>query len=102
MSKLITVKTFTYSHELSIIRSKLESEGIYCFAQDELTTQVHPFSSIAIGGVKLQVREEDVPRTIQILKENGYISERDLEPSKLQIKLYKVLSHIPFLKKIYD
>lgn len=102
MSRLVTVKTFTYSHELSIIRSKLESEGIYCFAQDELTAQVHPFTSNAIGGVKLQVKEEDVPQAIQILKENGYISDEDLEPSKLQIRLYRIISRIPFLKKIYD
>lgn len=101
MSNLITIKTFTYPHELAIIRSRLESEGIYCFAQDELTAQVHPFNSNAIGGIKLQVREEDVERAISILKEGGYINEEDFQPSKFHIKLYNILSKIPLLKRIY-
>ncbi|MDD6210814.1 MAG: DUF2007 domain-containing protein [Bacteroidales bacterium] len=101
MNKLVTIKTFTYPHELAIIRSKLESEGIYCFAQDELTAQVHPFYSNAIGGIKLQVREEDIEKAITILKENGDIKDQDLYPSGLQIKLYRLLSRLPFFRKIY-
>ena len=75
--KLITVLTVTYSHELAIIRGRLESEGITCFAQDELTVQVNPFYSNAIGGIKLQVLSRDLGRTIEILKEAGYINEEN-------------------------
>ena len=79
--RFITVLTFTFPHEVAIIRGRLESEGIFCFVQDELTIQVQPFYSNAIGGVKLQVRESDLDRTIEILKETGYIKDEDLQPS---------------------
>jgi DNA-directed RNA polymerase subunit RPC12/RpoP len=60
----------------------LESEGITCFVKDELTVQVHPFISNAIGGVKLQVKESDLSQTIEILKETGYIKDDNLQVSK--------------------
>ena len=65
--KLITVLTVTYPHELAIIRGRLESEGIECFVQDELTVQVNPFYSNAIGGIKLQVRESNYDEAVEIL-----------------------------------
>ncbi|MDR1416292.1 MAG: DUF2007 domain-containing protein [Prevotellaceae bacterium] len=80
--KFITVWTFTFAYEVAVIRSRFESEGITCFVQDELTVQVHPFYSNAIGGVKLQVRESDLHHAIEILKEAGYIKDKDLQPSK--------------------
>jgi len=80
--KFITVLTFTYAYEVVIIRGRLEAEGITCFVKDELTTQVHPFYSNAIGGVKLQVKESDLNQTIEILKETGYIKEEKTQPSQ--------------------
>ena len=74
MDKYITILTVTYPHELAIIRSRLESEGIECFARDEMTVQANPLYSNAIGGVKLQVREDDVPEAMEILKDGGYIN----------------------------
>lgn len=65
----VTIKIFTYSHEAMILRGRLESEGIPCFLQDELTIQVMPFHSNALGGVKLQVRGEDVEAAMKILEE---------------------------------
>lgn len=98
---LITIKTFNFAHESAIIRSRLEAEGIYCFVQDELTALVHPFHSQAIGGIKLQVREEDLEEAVRILKETGYLQEEDLQPSPFQVKLYKFLSRIPVIRNIY-
>jgi Zn finger protein HypA/HybF involved in hydrogenase expression len=80
--KFITVLTATYGYEIAVIRGRLESEGITCFAKDELTVQVHPFYSNAIGGVKLQVRESDLNQTLEILKETGYIQGKDVQPSE--------------------
>jgi len=79
--KFITVLTVTFPHEVAVIRSRLESEGITCFVKDELTVQVYPFYSNALGGVKLQVLEKDLNQTVAILKETGYIEEEDLQPS---------------------
>jgi len=78
--KFITVLTFTFASEVAIIRGRLESEGITCFVQDELTVQVTPFYSNAIGGVKLQVRESDLRQAIEILKEAGYIKDEEIQP----------------------
>ena len=87
--KFITVLTFTFASEVAIIRGRLEAEGITCFVQDELTVQVNPFYSNAIGGVKLQVRESDLRQAIEILKETGYIQEEELQPSKKSTRLNK-------------
>jgi len=73
--KFITVLTVTYPHEIAVIRGRLEAEGIICFVKDEMTVQVHPFISSAIGGVKLQVLERDLNQALEILKETGCIEE---------------------------
>ena len=57
----------------------MESEGITCFVKDELTVQVNPFYSNAIGGVKLQVPESELNKAIEILKETGTINDEDLQ-----------------------
>jgi hypothetical protein len=101
MNNLVTIRTFTYPSELLIIRTKLESEGIYYFVKNELITQVHPYLSTAVGGLELQVREEDVSRTLRIFKENNWIRDEDLQPSPFLVKLYHFFSRIPFLKSIY-
>ena len=71
----VTIKTFNMSHEAIIIRSMLEAEGIECFLKDELTVQVDPFYSNALGGAKLQVKAIDSERAIRLLEENGYIEK---------------------------
>jgi len=101
MGTLVTIKTFTYSHEAVIIRSRLEADGIRCFVQDELTTQIHPFMSSAIGGVKLQVRDEDAEEAIAMLKESGDLTDSDFDPSSSQLRLYRFLSKTPFLRRFF-
>ena len=73
--KLITVFSFNFAYEAYIVRSKLESEGINCFLQDEYYLQLNPLATNAIGGVKLQVLERDLNHTIEILREAGYIKD---------------------------
>jgi hypothetical protein len=98
----ITVLTFTYPYELAIVRGRLESEGIECFVQDELTAQVHPFYSNAIGGVKLQVKASDLKQAVEILKETGYIKEEDLQAPKSLTDLNKFLAKIPVINKLFS
>jgi DNA-directed RNA polymerase subunit RPC12/RpoP len=75
--RLVTILTFVYPHESGIPRSLLESEGIECFMRDEMTATVQPFYSNAIGGIKLQVRESDVQKAIEVLTEGGFINEAE-------------------------
>ncbi len=100
MNNFVTIKTFTYPYEIAIIRGRLESEGIECRVQDELTVQVDPFYSNAIGGLKLQVKESDVKTALEILKEAGYPVDKELPLTKLQGKLDKATSEILFIKNI--
>jgi len=79
---LVTVITFVYPHELGVPRSLLESEEIECFVPDELTTSVQPFYSMAIGGVRLQVRESDAQRATEILINGGFINRENNEVEK--------------------
>ncbi|MDR2413676.1 MAG: DUF2007 domain-containing protein [Odoribacteraceae bacterium] len=101
MNKLVTVMTFSDPVEVSILRGRLEAEGIRCFVRDEMTAQVLPFVSDAIGGIKLQVRERDARRTIRLLRLEGYAGRGDFSPSPLELKLYRFFSRLPLLKRIY-
>lgn len=75
MEKFVTIKRFTYPYEVSVIQGRLETEGIQTFVKDENITTVHPFSSNAIGGIKLQVKESDVEKANAILRSSGYYEE---------------------------
>ncbi|MDR1810608.1 MAG: DUF2007 domain-containing protein [Prevotella sp.] len=79
MDKLVTVRTFTHPSEMYVIRWRLEMEGIECYAKDELTVQVNPFYSNALGGVKLQVRESDLEKAAAVLKESESCTDINAE-----------------------
>jgi hypothetical protein len=79
MNDWVTIATFTYPHEAAILRGRLESEGIECNAKDENTVSANPFYSNAIGGVKIQVKESDVERANEIVKDYYYHTNGDIE-----------------------
>lgn len=53
--KFKTIARFQYSAEAQIIKGRLEAEGIQVFLSDNLTIDIDPLVSNAIGGVKLKV-----------------------------------------------
>ena len=67
--QLITIKESHYSSELAILKSRLESEGIKCIIQGELTSQV--LSHIPAMNAKLQVRKSDFEKVRKIMIETG-------------------------------
>jgi len=67
-----TVLTFTYPYEAHLAQGFLESNGVESFLKDEMTVQVQSLISNAVGGVKLQVRIEDMDKARSILKDGGY------------------------------
>ena len=73
MPAWVTIQTFMYPHEASLTKAKLESAGIECFIQDELTTQVVSAFSNALGGAKLQVPKDQAEKARNILIEGGFI-----------------------------
>ncbi len=84
--KLVTVAIFPLPQDAYIIRSRLEAEGIVSFLKDEFTVQTDNFLSNAIGGVKLQVSEDDVQKAKDILEEQSIES-----PSKDQLTADKLM-----------
>jgi hypothetical protein len=100
MSKLITIITFDFPHEAHMAKTRLESEGFEIFLKDELTVQVDNFISNAVGGVKLQVFEEDAEAAIKILEAAGYIKEDKELPLPKNSFLSEWSSNIPFIGKL--
>ena len=68
--KVVTVATFYNLQEADIAMGLLESCGIACFLCDEHMHRVHPLGTVMIGGVRLQVAEQDLELATELLKES--------------------------------
>jgi hypothetical protein len=66
--RLITVASYRYPTEAYLAGAKLESEGIWSFVADESLITIYWLYCGAVGGVKLQVRQDDAEDARQILK----------------------------------
>ena len=100
LDNFVTIKTFTGISDLAIPRTLLEANGLECRVLDELTVQVSPLYSNAIGGIKLQVRESDIQKAAEILKDGGFVTDEDLKPVNDLAKLYNRTSQLPLLKNL--
>ncbi|HHU46619.1 MAG TPA: DUF2007 domain-containing protein [Bacteroidales bacterium] len=69
--KLVTVLFFDNVQQAYILQAELDSFGITSYIADEFMSQMYAFS-YAVGGVKVQVREEDFEKAKKLLKELGY------------------------------
>jgi transposase-like protein len=90
--KFITVKESHYLADLSVLKSRLESEGIKCRLKNELTTQI--LNHIPSFLVELQVPESDLERVREILVGTGELSGSTTKPvcpacgsEKIKLKL---------------
>jgi predicted Zn-ribbon and HTH transcriptional regulator len=66
-----TIKESHYESDLTVLKGRLESEGIRCRFKDEFTTQV--LSHLSTMAVELQVANDDLDKAIDIMKEAGEI-----------------------------
>lgn len=103
---LVTIATFSHAFNMHVMKGRLETEGIPAFAKDEHTISVNPLYGGALGGIKLQVREEDVPEAERILAEAGYVPPvftTDTAPSQNRAILFLkfMLFFIAMLGVIY-
>jgi hypothetical protein len=64
---LVTVATFPEAIEAHIFRNRLETEGIPSVLADENIVSNQPWHTIAYGGVKLRVRQQDQERAEAII-----------------------------------
>ncbi|MDE2755718.1 MAG: DUF2007 domain-containing protein [Acidobacteriota bacterium] len=65
---LITIASFDHTLDANLAKTRLEAEGIDCILTDEHITSMNWFWVPAIGGVRLQVRESDAERAVEILE----------------------------------
>lgn len=63
---LQTIRRCYNFHEASRVRLCLDSIGIESFLPDEMMSQIEP-PILMNTGVRVQVREEDVPRALEAL-----------------------------------
>ncbi len=61
------VAIFTKIHEAYLARGRLQSEGIDSVIFDEYLVGIQPLYSVAIGGIKLAVKESDIQEANVIL-----------------------------------
>lgn len=68
--RMITIAKFPSVDDALLARMKLEGSGVEAFVPDELTASTNWFYTNAIGGIRLQVREEDRERALEVLELN--------------------------------
>lgn len=67
MTEFITVTTFNFAHEITVLKSILDHEGIRYLFQNENLISVDPLATFAYGGIHLKVHPNDVHLVKEIL-----------------------------------
>lgn len=62
-----TIATFSKPEEAHLFRTRLEAAGISAFVQDEHVVQLNWLLSNAIGGVRVQIAEDDLESASEFL-----------------------------------
>jgi len=69
MEDFKTIATFNYTHEIVVLKHRLDQEEIQYYFENETMTSVVPFYSNALGGIKLKIHPNDFERVQNILDE---------------------------------
>ncbi len=64
-----TIANFSQPVEAHLLRTRLEAEGITAYLRDENLVTLDWLYSNAVGGVKVDVADEDYERALAILAE---------------------------------
>lgn len=72
---MLTVATFSKPEEAHMLRLRLQAGGVPAFIQDENMVQTDWLYSNAIGGVRVQIDEDDEDRANEILQDPGIEGE---------------------------
>ncbi|MBN2455929.1 MAG: hypothetical protein JXB29_05245 [Sedimentisphaerales bacterium] len=90
--KLVTIRHFCYgpdpASEAELARIKLETNGIRCFLAGKNIVSMYWLLSAADRGIKLQVRESDAKKALEILANVTHIDldkaeDRDMKPEPI-------------------
>lgn len=79
MNDWVTVASNVGPVEIAVLKDRFEEEGIAYFIKDENNPYIFSGGNNAFGGffggIKIQVRENDKERALEILKETGYLDD---------------------------
>lgn len=100
MAEWVTIHKEQFHTDAYLVKSVLDFEEIEVFLLDELSSQYASFVSPTTNGIRIQVREHDVKRAMEILIEKGYITPYKAEPNKVYTALSNYTQKIPFLKRM--
>ncbi|WP_304198430.1 DUF2007 domain-containing protein [Flavobacterium alvei] len=67
MDHFQTIASFNFAHEIIVLKSILQNEGIPFLFQNENLISIDPLASIAYGGIHLKVHKNDFERVREIL-----------------------------------
>jgi hypothetical protein len=74
---IITFQTFDNPISANIIKARLEENGVPCFLSDENMVTLQPLYNFALGGIRLNIFEEDLQEANLILNEKENIQNVD-------------------------
>jgi hypothetical protein len=66
---MVTVQICAYLPDAQVVQSHLRGSGIEAFLPDELTVQNDWLWTNAIGGIRVQVYDQDAQRALELLRE---------------------------------
>lgn len=70
----VVLRTYDSYIPANMMLQRLEEEHIRAYLQDEHTVTINPIFSNAVGGIKLMVHQEQLPRALELVTgfENAY------------------------------
>ncbi|MCG9791940.1 DUF2007 domain-containing protein [Flavobacterium algicola] len=72
METFVTLAIFDYTHQIEIIKHRLDIEGFQYFFENEIMSSFAPMYSTALGGIKLKVHPNDFDNIKLILQQMKY------------------------------
>ncbi|HTN38849.1 MAG TPA: DUF2007 domain-containing protein [Arachidicoccus sp.] len=73
MAQFVTIYTSMSLPEIYVIQGHLEAAGIPSFTKDERINQMAPHISSLSCGIQLQVRSQDIEKSVELLQAGGYL-----------------------------
>jgi len=67
MTEFITIATFNFAHEVMVLKTILDREGIPYLFQNENLVSINPFATLAYGGIHLKIHPNDIEAVQNIL-----------------------------------
>jgi len=97
--RMVEIARFTYPSEAQTLVALLKSEGIDCYIRNEVSSQIMA-GYVDIGGARVELLESEVPRALEVMRDNGYsIPDEGEQPEQIKT-VASWTKQIPFLRNL--